>query len=196
MHRRCGDLPISKIQERPGPFQIIFPELLVDDCIRSGFRRQIAYHRVQDRQNLGARIDRYQRQVFLTRRPRQAADKQFQFPKSRQQLWHAPDDPRQARICEIREIDRHCGETGTCGGTAIVVIDDDIPEPAILLHAGLDRSDEAWIHENRSTGLGTNALPSGQVNFTDRIEDAIRKWHSSVSSRKYITKADSLIPVS
>ena len=196
MHRRRRDWPISESQQRSRPFQILLSELLVHNRVRSGFRRQIADHCIQRRENLCARIDRSQRQVLLARRPRQPADEQFQISKSGQQFGHVPDDPCQARVCEVCEVDGHRGEAGTRGRTAIPIIEDDIPEPAVRLHAGFDRGDEAGVHENRAAGFGAHLLPSGQVNFTDRIKDAVRIRHSSASTQIGTRRAGGLFWVS
>src|SRR5688500_18857700 len=65
-----------------------------------------------------------------------------------------------------------------------VFVDYDVPETATLLHAGLQPSDEPRIQEHGRAAFGTHALPIGQIDLGNGIEDSAPIGHASPSLAK------------
>src|SRR5207244_2228508 len=72
---------------------------------------------------------------------------------------------------------RDSGRAGTRHGSAILVVDDDVPELVNLPHAGLHGRDEARVHDNRAVTCRSHSLPFGQIHMLDRIEYPIAVGH-------------------
>ncbi len=108
---------------------------------------------------------------------RQTANEKLQVPQSRERRRSKPDDARETRIGEIREVHRHGSYAGTGHRSTVLVIKDDVPELVDLLHADFYGRDEARVRDDRAVACGLYSLPFGQIHVLDRIENSKAVGH-------------------